>query len=158
MAAAFKLISTSGDQTIDVTRGRRILVGRAATSDVPIYDPTISRRHAEVALANGGVQVKDLGSSNGTFVNGARVTEVVAAAGDVVTFGKVAFRVSEVTPPSAQPAAPVIDGGASTFGSNPPAGATIVRNMPEVEYMVESTPLLREYGLMTKATVRWAST
>ena len=127
--AAFKLISTSGDQTIDVIHGRRI--GRAATSDVPIYDPTISRRHAEVALVNGGVQVKDLGSSNGTFVNGARVTEVVAAAGDVVTFGKVAFRVREVTPPTAQPA--VVEGGASTFGNNPPAGATIVRNMPVPE-------------------------
>src|SRR6185436_13260285 len=99
---SFKLISTSGEQTIDVAPGRRIVVGRAATSDVPIYDPTISRRHAEVALANGGVQIKDLGSSNGTFVNGARVTDTVANAGDVVTFGKVAFRVSEVTPPSAQ--------------------------------------------------------
>jgi adenylate cyclase len=125
--SAFKLISTSGEQTIEVAPGRRIVVGRAATSDVPIYDPTISRRHAEVALANGGVQVKDLGSSNGTFVNGARVTDTVANAGDVVTFGKVAFRVREVTPPSAQPA--VVDASVSTFSNNPP-GATIVRNVP----------------------------
>ncbi|MBI4500707.1 MAG: FHA domain-containing protein [Gemmatimonadetes bacterium] len=133
--SAFKLISTSGEQTIDVAPGRRIVVGRAATSDVPIYDPTISRRHAEVALANGGVQVKDLGSSNGTFVNGARVTETVAGSGDVVTFGKVAFRVREVTPPHAQPA---VDAGASTFGTSPPPGATIVRNMPaEAELIKE---------------------
>jgi len=124
--SSFKLISTSGEQTIEVAPGRRIVVGRAATSDVPIYDPTISRRHAEVALANGGVQVKDLGSSNGTFVNGARVTDTVASVGDVVTFGKVAFRVREVTPPTAQPA---VENAVSTFGSQPPPGATIVRNV-----------------------------
>ena len=127
--ASFKLISTSGEQTIEVVPGRRVVVGRAATSDVPIYDPTISRRHAEVALANGGVQVKDLGSSNGTFVNGARVTDTVASAGDVVTFGKVAFRVREVTPATAQP---VVE-NVSTFGSSVPAGATIVRNVASAE-------------------------
>jgi len=124
--STFKLISTSGDQTIEVAQGKRLIVGRAATSDVPIYDPTISRQHAEVTLANGGVKVKDLGSSNGTFVNGAKVTDTVAAAGDVVTFGKVAFRVREVTPPSAQPA---VDAQASTFGTSPPPGSTIVRNV-----------------------------
>ena len=128
--SAFKLISTSGEQTIEVGPGRRVVVGRAATSDVPIYDPTISRRHAEVALANGGVQVKDLGSSNGTFVNGARVTDTIANAGDVVTFGKVAFRVREVTPPTAQPA---VESSVSTFSQNPPPGATIVRNVPAPE-------------------------
>src|SRR5205814_9328882 len=65
--------------------------------DVPIYDPTISRRHAEVSLADGGVKVKDVGSSNGTFLNGARITEAIAAENDVITFGKVAFRVKEVS-------------------------------------------------------------
>src|SRR5207247_4485509 len=63
------------------------------TSDVPIYDPTISRKHAELRLTDGGVEVKDVGSSNGTFLNGARVTDALAAENDVITFGKVAFRV-----------------------------------------------------------------
>src|SRR5207253_7361647 len=58
------------------------------TSDVPIYDPTISRRHAEVSLTDGGVKVKDAGSSNGTFLNGARITEAIAVENDVITFGK----------------------------------------------------------------------
>ncbi|MBI4421380.1 MAG: FHA domain-containing protein [Gemmatimonadetes bacterium] len=128
--SAFKLISTSGDQTIEVAPGRRLVVGRAATSDFPIYDPTISRRHAELALANGGVQVKDLGSANGTFVNGARISDSVAANGDVITFGKVAFRVREVTPGKPQAAAISQDSGAATFGASPPPGATVVRSMP----------------------------
>ena len=50
----FKLLSTTGDQAIDLQAGRTLVVGRAVTSDVPIYDPTISRQHAEVALAKAG--------------------------------------------------------------------------------------------------------
>ena len=68
--SAYKLISTSGDQAVDLADGRPIVVGRAVTSDLPIYDPTVSRRHAEVVLRNGHVSVRDLGSSNGTFING----------------------------------------------------------------------------------------
>ena len=90
----FKLLSTSGDQSIELAPGRTLVVGRAVTSDVPIYDPTISRRHAEITLVAGGVRVKDLGSSNGTFLNGARITQADAGANDVVTFGKVAFTVA----------------------------------------------------------------
>jgi hypothetical protein len=63
-----KLISTSGAQSIDLQPGRTLVVGRAVTSDIPIYDPTISRRHAELSLTETGVLVRDLGSSNGTFV------------------------------------------------------------------------------------------
>src|SRR5439155_701401 len=89
----FKLLSTTGEQAIDLVPGRTIVVGRAVTSDVPIYDPTISRKHAELILTDCGVKVKDAGSSNGTFLNGARVTEALAGENDVITFGKVAFRV-----------------------------------------------------------------
>jgi len=123
----FKLLSTTGDQSIELQPGRALVVGRAVTSDVPIYDPTISRRHAEVALSDRGVKVKDLGSSNGTFLNGARVTEAEASANDIVTFGKVAFKVIEVTAPAARPqvVAPPAD-----FASPKPAGATIVRQLP----------------------------
>ncbi len=103
---AFKLLSTAGEQTIDLTQRRPVTVGRAVTSDVPIYDPTVSRRHAELVLTNGGVRIRDLGSSNGTFVNGSRVSETTAADGDIVTFGKVAFKVVEVTPPIARPSIP----------------------------------------------------
>lgn len=124
MAAAYKLLSTTGDQSVELTPGRTLVVGRAVTSDLPIYDPTVSRRHAEISYVNGGVRVKDLGSSNGTFVNGEQVTEVVARRDDIVTFGKVAFKVIEVTPPAARPAA--VDRGG--FAPRPPE-ATIVRQV-----------------------------
>ncbi len=122
MADAFKLVATAGEQTVDVKPGATLIVGRAVSSDVPIYDPTISRQHAQVSILNGGVLVKDLGSSNGTFLNGSRITEATAQPNDVVMFGKVSFYVREMAkgataPPPAAPAPK-------------PAAATIVRQLP----------------------------
>ena len=125
----FKLLSTSGEQSIDLQLGRKLVVGRAVTSDVPIYDPTISRRHAEIVLTESGVHVADLGSSNGTFLNGAKITEAEAGANDVVTFGKVAFRVKEVTAPVPRPQVVATPADfKSAKGSVP--GGTIVRQLP----------------------------
>ena len=125
----FKLLSTSGEQSIDLQLGRKLVVGRAVTSDVPIYDPTISRRHAEIVLTESGVHVTDLGSSNGTFLNGAKITEAEAGANDVVTFGKVAFRVKEVTAPLPRPqVVPAPADFKSSKGGVP--GGTIVRQLP----------------------------
>ena len=123
----FKLLSTTGEQAIDLQPGRTVVVGRAVTSDVPIYDPTISRKHAELRLTDGGVEVKDVGSSNGTFLNGARVTEALAAENDVITFGKVAFRVKAVTAPPPRPQ--VVASLPFELGGKP-GGGTIVRQLP----------------------------
>ncbi|HEX4633966.1 MAG TPA: adenylate/guanylate cyclase domain-containing protein [Gemmatimonadales bacterium] len=127
----FKLLSISGEQSIDLGAGKTLVVGRAVTSDIPIYDPTISRRHAEITLTDAGVRIKDLGSSNGTFLNGAKVTDGDAAENDVVTFGKVAFKVVPITPPAraavTTPAPPSANQG--TKGSGVPGG-TIVRALP----------------------------
>ena len=120
----FKLLSTIGDQSVDLVAGRVLVVGRAVTSDFPIYDPTVSRRHAELTLQDGGVHVKDLGSSNGTFVNGEQIAEAVTHADDIVTFGKVAFKLISVTPQAAAP--PEVDD--SAFAVKPPE-ATIVRQV-----------------------------
>ena len=129
MADGFKLVGTTGDQTIDVKPGTTLVVGRAVNSDVPIYDPTISRQHAQLTVAGGGVSVKDLGSSNGTFLNGSRITEVIATPNDVVMFGKVSFYVREIAPakPVEAPKAP-LGGGAFQPPKNPQA--TIVRQLP----------------------------
>jgi len=126
----FKLLSTTGEQAIDLVPGRTIVVGRAVTSDVPIYDPTISRKHAELILTDGGVKVKDAGSSNGTFLNGARVTEALAGENDVITFGKVAFRVKEVSAPARRPQ--VVPSASAEFAGakGGAAGGTIVRQLP----------------------------
>ncbi len=118
---AFKLASVTGDQDFDLSADRVYVVGRAVTSDIPIFDPTISRRHAELRPTPAGLSVKDLGSSNGTFINGSRITEGQLAPNDSVTFGKVVFQLksSEVTPHRPIPTGP---------GFQAPGG-TIVRQI-----------------------------
>jgi pSer/pThr/pTyr-binding forkhead associated (FHA) protein len=55
--------------------GRRILVGRAPSADLRLDDPRVSRLHARIEMRDDGVYVEDLGSSNGTSVDGEAVTE-----------------------------------------------------------------------------------
>lgn len=121
----YKLISTEGDQTFELRGGSPLVVGRALNSDIPVFDPTISRKHAKVACDESGVHVTDLGSSNGTFLNGARIDTARLSPGDVVTFGKVAFRLKEVPalPESAMPKTPVSLGPI-------PVNQTVVRSIP----------------------------
>lgn len=133
----FKLISTAGDQAYELRSATTMVVGRALNSDIPVFDPTISRRHAELTVADDGVHVRDLGSSNGTFVNGSAITDSRAVAGDTVTFGKVAFHLRVVTAERVSGAllgSPSGGGARGTAESGPPRMAgTIVRQLPVAE-------------------------
>src|SRR6185436_13914892 len=62
---------------------------------------TISRQHAEIEMFEGAVLVRDLHSTNGTFLNAERVREALAPPGSRIAFGKVEFEVHEEQP--AQP-------------------------------------------------------
>ena len=101
----FRLVSDSGDQSFELPQGKRVVVGRGLSSDIPLYDPTISRRHAELTARGESVQIKDLGSSNGTFVNGTKVTSGRIQPDDAVTFGRLMFHLKAPTPPIAAEAA-----------------------------------------------------
>lgn len=50
-----------------------LTVGREAVNDVPLADPEVSRRHARITYQEGRYVIEDLGSTNGTFVNGSRI-------------------------------------------------------------------------------------
>ncbi|MDP1793630.1 MAG: DUF3662 and FHA domain-containing protein [Acidimicrobiales bacterium] len=69
-----------------------ILIGRAPECDVEIADSTVSRRHAEVVRDGDAWFVRDLGSSNGTKVNGSGVTDQMLRDGDEIRLGAVSFR------------------------------------------------------------------
>ena len=84
--------------------GRRIplaravtVLGRAADVDVPLDDAGVSRRHAEVHVADGRYRVVDLGSTNGTFVDGERVTTGDLRDGSTITVGRsrLVFRLGQ---------------------------------------------------------------
>jgi predicted component of type VI protein secretion system len=66
----------------------QLVLGRDEGADVVVDDPEISRRHAAMRPAGDTVEVEDLGSLNGTWVNGARIeTRVLLTPGDVVQLG-----------------------------------------------------------------------
>jgi adenylate cyclase len=96
---SLRLSALEGEQTIDVRPGTTLVVGRSPACDAPVIDGTVSRRHAELVADEAGGEVRDLGSSNGTYVNDARVERAALAAGDVVRFGKVRFRVGPMPEP-----------------------------------------------------------
>lgn len=92
------------------------LCGRAADAHVVLADPTASKRHAQVCRGFDAVTVEDLGSANGTRVNGVLVSHARLAEGDRLAFGAVQFRVEleegdrEVTlPPRGAAPALVLD-------------------------------------------------
>jgi FHA domain len=79
-------------QVIELSNGATL--GRAGRSSLVIADPAVSAEHARVALLEGEWVIADLGSTNGTLVNQARVQgEAALEAGDVVSLGNVRLKV-----------------------------------------------------------------
>src|SRR5687768_17121274 len=70
----------------------RLLLGRSSDCQLVFADDTVSRRHAELRLVEGHWMLRDLGSSNGTWVNGRRVMEAEVAPGDDMQLGGLAIR------------------------------------------------------------------
>jgi two-component system cell cycle response regulator len=71
--------------------GTRTVLGRAASAEIRLDDDGISRAHAELVVEDGRVVVRDLASTNGTFVNGARTSSREVRDGDQITLGGATF-------------------------------------------------------------------
>lgn len=72
---------------------RPLIIGRSPDVDVVINDTNVSRRHAEVWRTSEGVAIRDLDSTNGTFVNGHRVSAVSLSPRDDVTISTLHLRI-----------------------------------------------------------------
>ncbi len=82
-------------------------IGRAADNDIRIKDISISRKHAVLQVLNDGqVEISDCGSSNGTFVNGKRITSASIREEDRISFGSYQCSLSELLPPKSLGRAP----------------------------------------------------
>jgi adenylate cyclase len=92
----FHLIRLDGPEHFELRTGARVILGRGPTCDCPVPDPTISRQHAELAVIGDEVEVTDLGSSNGTQVNGKKISRARARALDTIIFGRATFRLEPV--------------------------------------------------------------
>lgn len=71
-----------------------LLVGRRESADIVLRFPNVSGSHCELSLVDGYWYVKDLGSSNGTKVNGSRVSEQRLDPGDTLSVAKHEYEVS----------------------------------------------------------------
>lgn len=120
MSSQFQLIMRQGPTpgATFALEGDQITVGRDSTNEIVINDVEISRRHARLNFQGGKYVLEDLGSTNGTFVNGQRLAGPrVLKAGEVVSFGEQIVLVFEMTtidagatlasPRSAMPVRPV---------------------------------------------------
>lgn len=81
-------ISAPGRPARDVALdGRPLTIGRAPDADIVLTDPLASRRHARLSSRGGRLVLSDLGSTNGTRVNGDQVREAVVGRGDQIEVG-----------------------------------------------------------------------
>src|SRR5579871_4136194 len=72
----------------------QVVIGRTAECDVVLYDPGVSRKHARIFTEGNAFFVEDMGSSNGTKVNGSVVKKQKLSTGDAVSLGPVVFAFS----------------------------------------------------------------
>ena len=128
-----KLTLLLGRRTMQVYdfKQESIIIGRDDGADVLIDNPSVSRRHAEIRLGEGGWEVEDLGSSNGTFIGGTKIRGAHRLGlGDEIGFGKFSIvfgkALGEGEQPiqaagsqGAVPRAPTMTGAQGTMHINP---------------------------------------
>jgi DNA-binding NtrC family response regulator len=88
-----RLVAGGEGQARSVTlSGSPLSIGKSRSAGLRVDDPHVSRIHAQVTLTTQGVLIEDLGSSNGTFVNGAAIDRAVVTHDAVITVGKSDLR------------------------------------------------------------------
>lgn len=95
---AYLLVSTRGGRPVQFDLGGPLIsIGRASDNDVIVDDPMVSRHHCQLKLQHGAYGFADLGSRNGSRVNGQSVSEIALGPGDVIGIGdtEIEFLVRE---------------------------------------------------------------
>ena len=87
-----ELVSTDLTGSIISLEHLPVTVGRSWDAEVFLSDPYVSRRHCRIDQIDGTLVVRDLGSKNGTAVNGLYVVEAHLMSGDKLTVGQTKFR------------------------------------------------------------------
>jgi hypothetical protein len=150
---------TEAGREFALSEGRELLIGRLSTADVALDDTNISRRHVGITLLRDQINLHDLGSRNGTFVNRQRVTQATLRPGDLIAVGNCVLRVVKVMQPltAATVKAPVPEPpatpkpAAQTASLSPPAltgafrGSLTEIGLVDVLQLVAST---RKSGLL----------
>ena len=89
---ALEIVAGEGKgRNLPLTDG--LTVGRGSTNTIALAEMGISRRHAEIVMADNSWLLRDLGSTNGTFVNGRQITTHTLRAGDTIRIGGTVLKV-----------------------------------------------------------------
>lgn len=93
MNASLVLLKKNGGSKPFPLAGNVTVIGRRGDCDLRIPLPTVSRRHCQLSLNNSAVELRDLGSRGGTFVNNQKLEDQTAAirAGDYIRIGPLTF-------------------------------------------------------------------
>jgi HD-GYP domain-containing protein (c-di-GMP phosphodiesterase class II) len=95
MASRLELAVRNSDRVVSLSAGQSITAGRTAQCDVQLDDPSVSRRHCAISFADGVLQIRDLDSANGTFINERPIKESTARAGDLIRLGAAILEVRD---------------------------------------------------------------
>jgi hypothetical protein len=98
--AAARLVRIDGGTEVIHVLHRRTQIGRMPSLELHIDSSSVSRRHAVILTAPGGAIVEDCMSTNGTFVNGVKVSRHLLHDGDLLTIGDARFRFVAERPPA----------------------------------------------------------
>jgi pSer/pThr/pTyr-binding forkhead associated (FHA) protein len=99
-------------------------VGRVEDNSFQIADPSVSSHHAEILLRGSDILVRDLNSTNGTFINNDKIAEAVLKPGQTLRFGQVELKIDDGRPVS--PAAVPAPAPAAPSAPKKPKEATMV--------------------------------
>ncbi len=105
MAKLVVLTQSMAGRSVELT-AERTTVGRVEENAFQIAEPSVSSRHAEILLRGSDIVVKDLGSTNGTFINGEKITEAVLKPGQTLRFGNIELKLDVPGAPAAPAPAP----------------------------------------------------
>ncbi|ARN75938.1 FHA domain-containing protein [Oceanicoccus sagamiensis] len=128
------------------------VLGRDSSCDITIPGTHLSRRHAELAVKGPTLLIRDLGSSNGTYVNDERVTETELKPGDTVRFDVLVFRVQ------GPELAPIMDSNATMIRRVPTKKPAAPRPAPEPKnWKVKPTSVGNRESTVQMTTLQKAS-
>ena len=86
--ATYLLVSTDGGRPVQFDVGGPLIsIGRGSDNDLILDDPQVSRHHCQLKLQHGAYSLTDMGSTNGSYVNGQRVSEIALGPGDLIELG-----------------------------------------------------------------------
>ena len=100
----------------------RTTVGRVEENTFQIADASVSSRHAEILLRGSDIVIRDLNSTNGTFINNEKITEAPLKPGQTLRFGQVELKIDDGKPVGG-PSAPAYAAGSSAAPAPAPAPA-----------------------------------